>query len=395
MLKSRQAQTLDSQAGADAPSCPTPNRSRTAKRTHRAWSLYIGSVAGIPIYLHVTFLLLLAVIAFAPKEKGEALFGGLALVIAVFASVALHELGHALMARLFGIKTDDIVLYPIGGVARLRSMGENLQEFWIALAGPAVNVAIASTIAIYLYFSGRWSTALNVEVVDSLTARTLPEFLERLMVINVVLVLFNMVPAFPMDGGRVLRSLLTMVVSKERATSIAASIGQALAIVFVLVGLVAGQVFLMIIGIFVFMAAGQESLATRSQALLSGKTVRDAMITRFEVLNHGDTLGRAADLLLATSQEDFPVMNGGDVLGVLRAQGTCCRGWRRSAATITSPRQWTREFQRARPSDPLESVLEGMRSGNGPILVVEGDRLVGYVNNENLMEYLMIQQVRK
>lgn len=364
------------------------------KRTHRAWSLYIGSVAGIPIYLHVTFLLLLAVIAFAPKEKGEALFGGLALVIAVFASVALHELGHALMARLFGIKTDDIVLYPIGGVARLRSMGENLQEFWIALAGPAVNVAIASTIAIYLYFSGRWSAALNVEVVDSLAARTLPEFLERLMVINVVLVLFNMVPAFPMDGGRVLRSLLTMVVSKERATSIAASIGQALAIVFVLVGLVAGQVFLMIIGIFVFMAAGQESLATRSQALLSGKTVRDAMITRFEVLNHGDTLGRAADLLLATSQEDFPVMNGGEVLGVLGRkdllQGLASLGRDHYVAQAM-----TREFQRVRPSDPLESVIEGMRSGNGPILVVEGDRLVGYVNNENLMEYLMIQQVRK
>lgn len=362
------------------------------KRAHRAWSLYIGSIAGIPIFLHFTFLMLLVFIAAMQRHDGESIFGGLVLVIAVFASVALHELGHALMARSFGIKTDDIVLYPIGGVARLRSMGENLQEFWIAVAGPSVNVVIAVILGLYLYFSGHWAAIQTAEIADNLSASTFPDLLQRLMLINIILVLFNMVPAFPMDGGRVLRSLLTLAMSKERATAIAAGIGQALAIVFVLIGLLAGQVFLMFIGIFVFIAAGQESIATRSLALLSGKTVRDAMITRFEVLNHGDTLGRAADLLLATSQEDFPVINGAEVLGVLGRkellQGLASLGRDHYVAQAM-----TREFRRVRPSDPLERVFEGMRTGDGPILVLEGDRLIGYVNNENLMEYLMIQQV--
>lgn len=363
------------------------------KRAHRAWSLYVGSVAGIPIYLHFTFLLLLVFIAANQRQHGEPILGGLALVIAVFTSVALHELGHAMMARKFGIGTDDIVLYPIGGVARLRSMGENLQEFWIAVAGPAVNIVIAGLIAIYLYLGGHWET-ISEEIAANLSTNTFPDLLQRLMAINIILVIFNMIPAFPMDGGRVLRSLLTMAMSKERATAIAAGIGQALAICFVLIGLLMGQVFLMFIGIFVFIAAGQESIATRSQALLNGKTVRDAMITRFEVLNHGDTLGRAADLLLATSQEDFPVMNGPEVLGVLGRkdllQGLASLGREHYVAQAMS-----RQFQRVSPLDPLEKIFEVIRGGDGPILVLEGDRLLGYVNNENLVEYLMIQQVER
>ncbi|MEN6624953.1 MAG: site-2 protease family protein [Candidatus Sumerlaeia bacterium] len=369
-----------------------PVEAASPKRTHRAWSLYVGSIAGIPVYLHFTFLLLLMFIGFVQAHSGQAVFGGLALVIAVFASVALHELGHALVARSYGIKTDDIVLYPIGGVARLRSMGEKTQEFWIAVAGPSVNVVIATLIGIYLYFRGQLLLPQSIADEEAILRLT---FLQKLMIINIILVIFNLIPAFPMDGGRVLRSLLTLAMSKERATSIAAGVGQALAILFVLVGLLNGQVILMFIGIFVFIAAGQESMATKSQALMSGKRVRDAMITRFEVLNHGDSLGRAADLLLATSQQDFPVMNGTEVLGVLGRkellQGLASLGRDHYVAQAM-----TRDFPRISPAEPLEHAFDQMRQADGlPVLVLDGEKLVGYVNNENLMEYLMIQQLGK
>src|SRR5262249_40137359 len=135
---------------------PSSNATRTEPAVHRAWSVFIGRVLGIPIFLHFTFLIFLTWVALGDVFGGNKRFGGLLMVLAVFASVALHELGHALMALRFGIKTEDIVLYPIGGVARLRSMGEGWQEFWIALAGPAVNVVICVAIYALLYFSGDW-----------------------------------------------------------------------------------------------------------------------------------------------------------------------------------------------------------------------------------------------
>ncbi len=363
-----------------------------ARRAHRAWSLYIGSVAGIPIYLHITFLLLLAFIWVMQRQINGPIFGGLPLVIAVFASVALHELGHALTARRFGIGTEDIVLYPIGGVARLRSMGEKLQEFWIAIAGPSVNVVIAVVLFAILTTTGRW-VPITFEQLDQAFVQA--SFLQRLMMINVILVAFNMIPAFPMDGGRVLRSLLTLALSKENATSIAAAIGQALAVMFVIFGLLAGHIILMFIGIFVFIAAGQESVATRSQALMQGRTVRDAMITHFEVLNHGDSLGRAAELLLETSQQEFPVLSGGEVIGVL-SRKALLQGLAQHGRDYYVAQVMDRQFPRARAWENLQEALEQMRAADGlPLLVFEGDRLIGYVNNENLMEYLMIQQVRR
>ena len=370
---------------------PQEKARQSPRRAHRAWSLYIGSVAGIPIYLHVTFLMIL-VLFWAINL--------LVLAIAVFASVVLHELGHALMARRYGIGTEDIVLYPIGGVARLRSLGEKIQEFWIALAGPSVNVIIIAVLFVILQMTGWWVPfgELFQPVQEGQPAIAAfydqAHILQQVLFVNMILVVFNLIPAFPMDGGRVLRSLLTLAMPKERATSIAAGIGQALAVVFVAAGLFF-NIILVFIGIFVFIAAGQEAMATRSQALMEGHTIRDAMITRFEVLNHGDSLGKAADLLLETSQQEFPIMSGGEVIGVL-SRKALLQGLAQHGRDQYVAQAMERAYPRTDPDRPLQDSMDQMRAAEGlPILVFDDERLVGYVTNENLMEYLMIRQARR
>jgi Zn-dependent protease/predicted transcriptional regulator len=373
----------------DHPSSQAPNE-RHAQRHHRAWSLYLITLAGIPVYLHFTLLLMLAFIAFFEISKHQKIFGGLLAVILIFASITLHELGHALMARRFKISTLDIVLYPIGGVARLQSMGEGLQEFWIALAGPAVNVLIAAILVPLTVLTGQWIALDRVETGEV-------PVLQMVLMVNVILVIFNLIPAFPMDGGRVLRALLTRFTTRDKATAIAAKVGQALAIVFMLGGFLTQNFMLMFIGLFVFLAAGQEFAMTRSQTLLNGRMVRDAMITHFETLAHGDSLGRAADLLLATSQQDFPVMGGEQVIGVLNRreliQGLATQGRDHIVAEVM-----TREFPRLTPRDPLQRALELLRDGqnqNQAVMVFEGEKLIGYINNENMAEYVMIAQARE
>lgn len=359
------------------------------KQVHRAWSFYLITVAGIPIFLHFTFVLMILFLSVMEFRTGQPMLGGVLFILAIFASVGLHELGHALVAKRFGIKTDDIVLYPIGGVARLRSMGEGFQEFWIAIAGPLVNVVIAVGLGAYLMATNKWVplekvTQSGVEV----------HFLQRVMFANIVLIIFNMIPAFPMDGGRVLRALLARTMAKARATAVAARIGQAFAIFFMISGLMSGQILLTVIGAFVFVAAGQESAATRSAALLAGKRARDAMITHFEYLAHGDSLGHAAELLLSTTQQDFPVLSGSEVLGVLDrkalVQGLATHGRDHYVAEVME-----RKFPRMTPDEELQHAYEKMRDGQGSaIMVMEGERLVGYINGENLMEYLLIQQTQ-
>ncbi len=216
----------------------------------------LGTAFGIGIYVHWTFLLLLGWVGWestkhAPPETAVYMLG---LTLAVFGCVVLHELGHALMARRFGIATRDITLYPIGGVARLERMSERpVEELLIALAGPAVNVVIA-----LLLFTGL--SILEPFSLEQLLPGWYGEsFLGTLMIINTGLVLFNLIPAFPMDGGRVLRALLATRLGLLRATQIAAGLGSVLAVVFFIAGLKVG-VTMTLIGIFVYFA-GQQELA--------------------------------------------------------------------------------------------------------------------------------------
>ncbi|MEX1054776.1 MAG: site-2 protease family protein, partial [Rhodothermales bacterium] len=212
-------------------------------------SLKIGSIAGIGIFLHWTFLVLIAGIfafyLFQGNDVASALVG-VALVIAVFGCVVLHELGHALTARRFDVPTRDITLYPIGGVARLHRIPEEpMKEFWIAVAGPAVNLAIAAVLFVFILLANGSLSPIAFE-------RPSANFLTTLMWLNLILVGFNLLPAFPMDGGRVLRALLATRMDYARATQIAANVGQGMAILFGIVGLVGFNPILLFIALFVY-----------------------------------------------------------------------------------------------------------------------------------------------
>src|SRR5881227_1107400 len=276
------------------------------------WSWKLGTVAGIGIYVHATFLLLLAWVGVAYWLAGgsAAALDGIAFILALFACVVLHELGHALTARRYGTRTRDITLLPIAGVSRLERIPDDpRQEVWVSLAGPAVNVVIAAALYVWLLLSQTWRP------LSALTMAGGP-FLERLLLVNVSLAVFNLLPAFPMDGGRVLRALLAMRMDYTRATQLAAQVGQAMALLFGFVGLFANP-FLLFIAFFVWIGAAQEASMVQMRSALRGIPVSRAMLTDFETLAPGDPGRRVLDLIIAGSQSDFPVVEDGRVVGVL------------------------------------------------------------------------------
>ena len=228
------------------------------------WSLRIGRVAGINISVHATFLLILLWIVVEEYALGVRAMAGSALyMVALFTIVVMHELGHALTARRFGVVTRDIILLPIGGVARLERMPRNpRQELLVAVAGPAVNIALALVLLAIVRLTGPLPASNLYDFDPLLSVRG---FLYQLVFVNVVLALFNMLPAFPMDGGRVLRALLAMRMSSyARATGIAARIGRVLALALAAAGLYGlRNPFWVLIALFVWMAAGTEAAAVR------------------------------------------------------------------------------------------------------------------------------------
>ncbi|HXI51511.1 MAG TPA: site-2 protease family protein, partial [Candidatus Saccharimonadales bacterium] len=263
----------------------------------------IGRVAGIDVHLHFTFLILLGWVAlshYLQRQNWRDALGGLAFTLSLFTIVVLHELGHALTARRFGIRTRDITLLPIGGVARLERIPENpKQELLVALAGPAVNVVLAALFLGVLMVGAELPAAKEFKLVGG-------HFLAKLMWINVSLAVFNLLPAFPMDGGRVLRAVLAMRMDYVRATNIAASIGKGMAWVFASVGLFTNP-FLIFIALFVWIGAAQEASQAQMKSALAGLPVSRVMMTDFRTLAPDDTLARAVEHILAGCQQDFPV----------------------------------------------------------------------------------------
>ena len=277
------------------------------------WSWKIGEFAGIGVYMHATFLLLIGWIALTNLWAGgtaASALQGVLFILLLFACVVAHEYGHALTARRYGIKTRDITLLPIGGVARLERMPDQpIQELWVALAGPAVNVVIAVLLFAWLLLSG------GLAPLDTLSV-TGGSLLERLMVVNISLVLFNLLPAFPMDGGRVVRALLALRLEYSRVTQIAATLGQGMALLLGLIGLFTNPL-LIFTALFVWIGAAQESGMAQVKSALAGIPLRRAMITDFRSLTPEDALSRAVDLVLAGAQQDFPVVSGSRVAGIL------------------------------------------------------------------------------
>jgi Zn-dependent protease len=350
------------------------------------WSLKLGKLLGIDVYLHFTFLLLLAFLGFyywRVTQNVDAALRGVAFIVALFGCVVLHELGHALMARRYGIKTRDITLLPIGGIARLEKMPETpMQEFWVTLAGPAVNVVIAAVLFIGLAATGGFTTVAELGVTGG-------SFWQRLMVLNLILVAFNLLPAFPMDGGRVLRALLAMRLGRRRATAIAANVGQGMAILFGIFGFFYNP-FLIFIGIFVYLGAQAEAGMVEMQSALAGWRVRDAMMTQFRTLAAQDTLGKAVEALLAGSQQDFPVIENDQPIGILRRNDLvkALSEGRRNAAVTEG---MCRDCETVDEEAPLKGVVEAMHARQCATMpVVTGGRIVGLLTLENVSEMIMV-----
>lgn len=350
------------------------------------WALRVGRFWAIDVYVHATFALLLAWFGTMEWQRTGTVEGvarGLALVLAVFGCVVLHEYGHALMARRFGVKTRDITLYPIGGIARLERFPERPgQEFLIAIAGPAVNLLIAGGLyAVLVLGPGSPTAALDFEH---------GSFVAQLFVVNLYVGAFNMVPAFPMDGGRVLRAILALSMGYLRATRVAASIGKLGAVLLGILGLLTNPV-LLLIALFVWFAAGQEATAVQMKAYVTGVPVHALMVREFSSLPAGATLGNALERLLATNQQDFPVADGNEVVGVVRRKVLLEALERHGESAPIS-------VAMEEPESPVEAydsatdALARLQTGTPLIPVVQRERLVGLLTAENLAEYLAAAQ---
>ncbi|HET8713348.1 MAG TPA: site-2 protease family protein [Gemmatimonadales bacterium] len=353
------------------------------------WSWRVGRIAGIDLRVHATFLFLLVWAALAGYQVTHTASGaarGVVFILALFLSVVLHELGHALTARRFGVPTRDITLLPIGGVARLAHIPrEPRQELRVALAGPAVTLAIIVVlyaVQAVLGFPPLGSTQ------DAVAGRG--TLLSQLMWANVTLLVFNLLPAFPMDGGRVLRASLALRMPYGRATALAARVGQGFALVFGIIGLFYNP-WLVIIALFVWLGAVAEAGEVQQRSALEGVPVERLMIRDVRTLDPKQPLQAALEQVLAGFQQDFPVVENGRLVGMLtRARlldGLARRG---SAAPVGEVMETA--IRSAKVGEPAERALAELRECRCQSLpIMEDGRLVGVLTLENVGEYVMIE----
>jgi len=351
------------------------------------WSLPIGSLAGTVIRIHVTFLLFLVWLwaLFFRQGGAEAAWQGTTFIVLIFFCVLLHELGHVFAARYYGVKTRDVTLWPFGGIASMKRMPEKpSQELVVAVAGPAVNVIIIAVLALWL------GPRLGTEGLAELDSPTL-SMAAKVLWANVILVAFNLIPAFPMDGGRVLRALLAMKMGNARATELAARIGQAFAVIFGIFGILYNPM-LIVIAVFVFLAASGEVKNAELNAMARGALVSDAMITEYQSLPTNATINDAVDALIRTTQTEFPVVDGAG-----RLRGVLFRDAMIKALKESGPATPVLEVMATNvPTLPMHTKLEKavrylMEKPRTVIGVTGADqRLVGLLTVENLGEMMMV-----
>ncbi|MEL6169489.1 MAG: site-2 protease family protein [Pseudomonadota bacterium] len=354
------------------------------------WSFPIGRLLGSELRIHATFFLLILWIAVSAWLAGgpAAAIVNIAFVLALFACVVAHEYGHALMARRYGIATPDITLLPIGGLARLERMPEDpRQEIAVALAGPAVNVAIWLVLAVILGARTDLESLVNVNDPGA-------GFAARLAAVNLFLALFNLIPAFPMDGGRVLRAVLSLSFGRVTATRYAARAGQAIAFLLGLWGLTAGSPILLLIAIFVFVAAGAEQSDVATRDMAADVPARDAMITQYEALTPGDTMATAAASLIRTTQHEFPVVDPAS--GQLRGMVTrvaifkAAEDGQRAMAVEDAMDQVPTIALDA----PFQDALDALAQPGVPAVAIS-DRtgaFLGYITRENVGEWMVVRR---
>jgi Zn-dependent protease/CBS domain-containing protein len=356
------------------------------------WSFKLFDVAGTAVRVHFTFFLLLAWIGAAHWTRGgpaEAI-DGIVFILLLFVCVVLHEFGHIFAARRYGIRTPDVTLLPIGGVASLERMPEKpSQEIIVALAGPAVNLVIAVLLMVVL--GARFDFTQMAQLEQAQTS-----LIGRVAAANVALLVFNLIPAFPMDGGRVLRAVLAIGLGYTRATRIAASIGQGLAVVLAIVGLM-GNPLLVLIAVFIFLAASGEAGYVQMRDYTRGYLASHAMITSFQTLSPLSTVDDAAQLLLRTTQKEFPVVDGAGTLRGMLTHEALIAALRTTGGATPVLDVMTRDVPTVPENGCLDAVFKVMQQRGGTRFVGVVDpnqRLLGYITAENLAELVMIRSAQ-
>jgi len=355
------------------------------------WSLTVGKIAGTAIRIHVTFLLFLIWIWAAYYRQGgtNAAWEGVAFVMLLFLCVLLHEFGHIFAAKRYGVNTPDITLWPFGGIANLERIPEKpREELVVAIAGPLVSIAIAVFLVLLVGATIDPSNLMNIE--DPKV-----EMAAKLASANVFLVLFNMIPAFPMDGGRVLRALLGIKLGFARATELAASIGQGLAISLGLIGIFTNPM-LVIIAVFVFLAAAGEAGHVQLLLVARGALVADAMITKFESLGPQSRVQDAVEELIRTTQKEFPVVDGSGRLRGVLTRDAIIRALQKRGPDTPVIEVMDSEVPTLPARSNLETALKCLTEQGKPVIGAtdsEG-RLVGLLTIENLGEMMMVRSAR-
>ncbi len=340
------------------------------------WSFKIGSPFGIPVRIHLTFLILLAFVLF-PGDDGRFKVMHLLLTISVFAGVVLHELGHSLAARQFGIQVRDITLWPLGGLARMeRFPKEPIKQIIIAVAGPGVSFALAGIFGVMTFLM----------VPDLKPATQLDQFVLYLAEINLMLGMFNLIPALPMDGGRVLRGVLAMTSLKDSSTKISARVGQVFAVLMAGFGIAFDRTWLVFIAIFIFMMAEQEWRMESVVNRFRSTPVWKAMLRPVTTAGRMTSVQSLANYAQDHEQQDFPVIEGRDLVGMVTR-------WDISQAMSTGRLDdpaftiMDRNVPIISPEDSLENILKIRIPFARLVLpVMHGAQVVGLVTPERIRQ---------
>ncbi|MGB4970544.1 MAG: site-2 protease family protein [Saprospiraceae bacterium] len=354
----------------------------------RAW--HVGTFANIPVKIHWTFLLILIYVGFTSASQGAdwmSILIEICFVLAMFFCVVLHEFGHALTAKRYGIRTEDIILLPIGGVARLRNMPEKpIQELIIAVMGPMVNVGIAILVFIYLITSFGGSF-FSIENFQELNFASWAGFLPLLMISNIMLVVFNMIPAFPMDGGRVLRALLAMGFGKLKATRIASIVGQIICVLLILAGIYYEAYTLAIIGVFIFINATQEYKSVALDSAIKNKTIKDCYRKEYHSFTEYTTVQEAYEFLMHCRERYFVVINLlGQFCGSVSAKQIQIAYKKNPQTRLTEI--YNRQLLSLDSSTAILNVLYSLRGPSELVLVTEEEEVIGVVDLDSIQQYI-------
>lgn len=357
----------------------------------RAW--HIGTFAKIPVKIHWTFLLILVYVSFSSASQGAGwteIFIELCFVLTMFLCVVLHEFGHALTAKRYGIQTEDIILLPIGGVARLRNMPEKpSQELIIAVMGPMVNVLIASLVFAFLigYFG---DSILSLDNLQQLNFTSWNGFLPLLMISNIMLVVFNMIPAFPMDGGRVLRALLSMGFGRLKATRIASIVGQIICVILIIAGIYFEAYTLAIIGVFIFLNATQEYKSVALDSVIKNKTLKECYRKEYHSFTEYTTVQEAYEFLMHTRERYFVVINLlGQYCGSVSARQI--QVTYKKDPDIRLSEIYNRQLLSLTSSTAIINAMYSLRNQSDLILVSEDEGIIGVVDMDAIQQYIELQ----